>query len=171
MFHAETSHHTFFFNLLLPCLLQPASSMSSSTCFFHVFFSFLSSFDLQCQCLMPFSRHDHPLSSTHDHPPFSTHDHPLSSTHDHPPFSTHDHPLSSTHDHPLSSTHDHPLSSTHDHPLSSTHDHPLSSTHDHPPFSRHDHPLSSTHDLTNEYFFPWPTNLLFHSSPTWTSSL
>ena len=56
------------------------STLSSSTCFFHVLFGLpfflrppflpsasLSSFGLQHQNLILFSRHDRPLSSTHDH--------------------------------------------------------------------------------------------------------
>ena len=43
------------------------TNISSSTYFFHVLIWSLSSFDHQPQSLMPFSRHDHPLSSTHDH--------------------------------------------------------------------------------------------------------
>ena len=53
-------------NVHLPCsnkpshfLPQPAFSMSSSAS--------LSFFDLQPQNLMPFLRHDHPLSSEHNH--------------------------------------------------------------------------------------------------------
>ena len=48
-------------------LLNPTFTLSSSTCFLHVLLASFLSFDLQPQNLMPFWRHDHSLSSTHDY--------------------------------------------------------------------------------------------------------
>ena len=50
IFSSQTNLYAFFLGLFLPWPLRP-----------------LSSFGIQPQNLMPLSRHDHPLSSTHHH--------------------------------------------------------------------------------------------------------
>ena len=49
------------------CQWQNYDSLSSSTCFLHVLFSLHFLLLPSTSCLMPFRKHVHSLSSTHDH--------------------------------------------------------------------------------------------------------
>ena len=60
--HTLHPHLLSIFNVQHP---TAQNHLTSSTCFSHILFSSISTSDLQT--LMPFTRCDHPPSSTHDH--------------------------------------------------------------------------------------------------------